>query len=203
MRFGSVSKLILVLFMCAAPAGAQDVHELIANTSAPLRIFLDSDIGSPSQLGFIPPSRDFGASFEYPLWRRLEIQGTGSFSPDHKQITHNGHSYSLTGTAIIWPWWRVGVLGGVGHGRLWTSQFTEGGTNPTIGVVIRTHYVDPGRLYFSIFVRDGLCMGDTLKSLYAAIQAAARSLRFDRNSRSCLTFDGGRRGNLPLLCSEQ
>jgi hypothetical protein len=155
MRFGWISKLILILFMWAASAGAQDPHELIVNTSAPPRVFLDSDIGVRAQLGFIPPSRDFGASFEYPLWRRLEIQGTGSFSPDHKQITHNGYSYSLTGTAIIWPWWRVGVLGEVDHGRLWTSQFTEGGTNPTIGVVIRTHYVDPGRLYFSYSFATG------------------------------------------------
>ena len=155
MRFDLVSKLMLVLFMCAAPAGAQDVQELIANTNPPLRIFLDSDVGVRAELGFIPPSTDFGASFEYPLWQRLEIQGTGSFSPDHKQITHNGHSYSVTGTAIVWPWWRVGLLGGVEHGRLWTSQFTEGGTNPTIGAVIRTRYEYPGRLYLLYLLPTG------------------------------------------------
>lgn len=35
MRFGWISKLILILFMWAASAGAQDPHELIVNTSAP------------------------------------------------------------------------------------------------------------------------------------------------------------------------
>ena len=148
MRFDLVSMLMLILSMWAAPAVAQDVQELIANTNPPPRIFIDSDIGVRAQLGFIPPSRDFGASFEYPLWQRLEIQGAGLFSPDHKQITHDGHSFSLTGTAIVWPSWRVGVLGEVGWGRLYTSQFTEEGTAPTIGVVIRTRYEYPGRLYF-------------------------------------------------------
>lgn len=148
MRFNAVSKLMLALFIWAAPAAAQDVQEPIADTNPPPRIFIDSDIGVRAQLGFTPPSRDFGASFEYPLWQRLEIQGAGSFSPDHKQITHDGHSLSVVGTAIVWPSLRVGVLGEVGWGRLYTSQFTEGGTTPTIGVVIRTHYEYPGRLYF-------------------------------------------------------
>ena len=63
MRFDLVSKLMLILSMWAAPAVAQDVQELIANTNPPPRIFIDSDIGVRAQLGFIPPSRDFGASF--------------------------------------------------------------------------------------------------------------------------------------------
>jgi hypothetical protein len=76
MKLGSISKLMLVLFMWAAPVAAQDVQELIANPNPPPRIFIDSDIGVRAELGFIPPSRDFGASFEYPLWQRLEIQGS-------------------------------------------------------------------------------------------------------------------------------
>ncbi len=155
MRFDSVSKLMLVLFIWAVPAGAQDVQGLIANTSPPPRIFLDSDIGLQTQLGFIPPSTDIGVSFEYPLWRRLEIQGAGSFSPDKKQITDDGYSFSVTGTAIVWPSWRVGVLGKVGYGRLWTSQFTEAVTSPSFGVVIRTHYEYPGRLYFRYTIPTG------------------------------------------------
>jgi hypothetical protein len=155
MRVVSVSKLVLVLIMWAAPAEAQDVQELIANTNPPPRIFLDSDIGVRAELGFIPPSRDIGASFEYPLWRRLEIQGAASFSPDKKQITHDGHSFSVSGTAIVWPSWRVGVLGEVDYGRLWTSQFTEAVTSPTFGVVIRTHYEYPGRLYFRYTLPTG------------------------------------------------
>jgi hypothetical protein len=155
MKLGSISKLMLVLFMWAAPVAAQDVQELIANPNPPPRIFIDSDIGVRAELGFIPPSRDFGASFEYPLWQRLEIQGAGSFSPDHKQITHDGHSFSLTGTAIVWPAWRVGLLGEVGYGELYTSQFTEGGTNPKFGVVIRTRYEFPGRLYFRYTIPTG------------------------------------------------
>jgi hypothetical protein len=155
MRFAWVSKLLLVAFLWAAPAGAQDAQELIANTSPPLRIFLDSDIGVASELGFIPPAKDIGASFEYPLWRRLEIQGAGSFSPDKKQITHDGHSFSVSGTAIVWPSWRLGVLGEVGYSRLWTSQFTEAMTSPSFGIVVRTHYEYPGRLYFRYTIPTG------------------------------------------------
>ena len=155
MRFNSISRLTLVVFMWAAPAAAQDVEGLIANTSPPPRIFLDSDIGVRAELGFIPPSRDFGASLEYPLWRRLEIQGAGSFSPDKKQITDNGHSFSVTGTAIVWPSWRVGVLGEVGYNRLWTSQFIEASAAPAIGVVVRTHYEYPGRLYLRYTIPTG------------------------------------------------
>jgi len=155
MRFNSVAKLMLVVFMWAAPAAAQNVEGLIANTSSPPRIFLDSDIGVRAELGFIPPSRDFGASIEYPLWRKLEIQGAGSFSPDKKQITDNGHSFSVTGGVIVWPSWRVGVLGEVVYSRLWTSQFVEPVTAPTVGVVIRTHYEYPGRLYFRYTIPTG------------------------------------------------
>lgn len=148
MRFDSVLKCMTILLVCAAPAAAQEPQFVREFTTAPFRMFLDTDIGVRAELGFIPPSSDFGASFEYPLWQKLELQGAGSFSPDHKQITHDGHSFSLTGTAIVWPSWRVGVLGEVGYGRLWTSQFAEAGTTPTIGVVIRTRYEYPGRLYF-------------------------------------------------------
>lgn len=152
MRCASISKCVLVLFIWAAPGGAQEV---IGNSILPPRIFLDSDIGVRAELGFIPPSRDIGASFEYPLLRNFEIQGLGSFSPDKKQITHDGHSFSVAGTGIWWASRRVGVLGEVGYGRLWTSQFSEGGTAPAIGVVIRTRYEYPGRLYFRYSLPTG------------------------------------------------
>jgi hypothetical protein len=165
MRFNSISRLTLVVFMWAAPAAAQDVEGLIANTSPPPRIFLDSDIGVRAELGFIPPSRNFGASLEYPLWRRLEIQGAGSFSPDKKQITDNGHSFSVTGTAIVWPSWRVGVLGEVGYNRLWTS-------------VIR-------------FPR-AVC-GRRPQTLVSCNPNGYKGLRFDRNSSFYLMFAGARK----------
>jgi hypothetical protein len=155
MRCNAVSKCLLVLLLCAAPVAAQDPQFFRGFTASPLRLFLDTDIGVRAELGFIPPSSDFGASFEYPVWKKLEIQGAASFSPDKKQITHNGYSFGVSGTAILWPYASLGVLGEVGYGRLWTSQFTEGGTTPAAGVVLRTRYEYPGRLYIRYLFPTG------------------------------------------------
>jgi hypothetical protein len=155
MRFDPVSKCLLLLLLCAAPVAAQEPELFRGFETSPLRLFLDTDIGVRAELGFIPPSSDFGASFEYPVWRKLEIQGAGSFSPDKKQITHNGYSFGVTGTGILWSFTSVGLLGQVGYGRLWTSQFTEGGPTPAIGAVIRTRYEYPGRLYIRYLFATG------------------------------------------------
>ena len=147
MRFVSLLTSMPMLLILAVPTQAQQSQEIPAYTTSPLRVFLDGDIGVRAELGFIPPSSDFGASFEYPRWRKVELQGDFSFSPDKKKITHDGYSIETSGTAILWPFARVGLSGEIDYGRLWTSQFNEHGTAPQIGVVIRTRYQYPGRLY--------------------------------------------------------
>jgi hypothetical protein len=152
MRFEPISKCLLILLMSATPIGAQETQAL---TNWSPRVFLDADVGIRGELGFKIPSSDFGMSFEIPLNRRIEIQGGASYSPDKKVITHNGHSIAARGTGIFWINSRVGALGELDYGHLWTSQFEEGGTGPAFGGVIRTTYIDPGRLYISYSIPTG------------------------------------------------
>jgi len=152
MRPGRILRYFLILSIWTVPARAQETQ--IASDTSP-RFFLDSDVGIRAELGFLPPSSDFGASLEIPLLRRIEIQGSASFSPDKKKITDDGHSISAYGTGILWINPRVGALGGVEYGQLWTSQFDEGGYAPFLGAAIRTHYEYPGRLYIRYSIPTG------------------------------------------------
>jgi hypothetical protein len=158
MRVDLILRCLLILLIWAAPIKAQETQEEpgskrpIANLLSSGRVFLDADVGIRAELGFLPPSSDFGMSFELPVKfeKPMEIQGAASFSPDRKKITGDGHSITATAKAIYWINPRVGAFGEAGYGRLWTSQFDEGGgVQPTFGGVIRTHYFYPGRLYIS------------------------------------------------------
>ena len=136
-------------------------------------------------------------------WRSREL---GHFRQTTKQITHNnGYSYSLKPVRrSFWPWWRVGVLGGVGHGQACakTSQFTEGGTNPTIGVVIRTHYAGIRAGCISLIRSRRAVYGRHAQIRARCNPSGCKVPRFDRNSRSCLTFVGGRSGGIYHYCAQ-
>ena len=152
MRFDLISKCVLLLSIVTVPVEAQEVIE---NTISAPRVFLDSDIGIRSQLGYVPPASDFGASFEYPLWRKFEIQGAASYSADNKEVTKNGSTFTASGTGIFWLYSRWGVLAEADYSHLWTSQFSEASTAPSIGVVLRTRYEYPGRLYLRYLLPTG------------------------------------------------
>ncbi len=164
MRVAPIVKCLLILLVSAAPIRAQEtegeprstvtLEQLLSSG----RVFLDADVGIRAELGFLPPSSDFGMSFEAPvqLGIPIEIQGAASFSPDKKKITDDGHSIAASTKAIFWINPRVGAFGEAGYGRLWTSQFDEGGgIAPTFGGVIRTQYFYPGRLYISYLIPTG------------------------------------------------
>ena len=164
MRVNSILKYLLILLVSATPIRAQETERepgskgTSGNLLSSGQVFLDADIGIRAELGFLPPSSDFGVSFELPLQfeRQIEIQGATSFSPDRKKITGDGHSITATAKAIYWINPRLGAFGEAGYGRLWTSQFDEGGgITPTFGGVIRTHYFFPGRLYVSYSIPTG------------------------------------------------
>jgi hypothetical protein len=169
MRVGPILKCVLILLVSAGVIKAQETDGeqqskgTFGNLLSAGQVFLDADIGIRAELGFLPPSSDFGMSFELPVQfeKRIEIQGAASFSPDKKKITGDGHSISASGKAIFWINPRLGAFGEAGYGRLWTSQFDEGGgITPTFGAVIRTHYFYPGRLYISYSIPTG-CVSAT------------------------------------------
>lgn len=164
MRVGPILKCVLILLISGTASKAQ-VYEgepgskdTLGSLLLQSRVFMDADVGIRAQLGFLPPSSDFGMSFELPIQfnKPIEIQGAASFSPDRKKITGDGHSITATAKAIYWINSRVGAFGEAGYGRLWTSQFDEGGgVTPTFGGVIRTHFFYPGRLYISYSIPTG------------------------------------------------
>jgi hypothetical protein len=155
MRFNLVIRCLPALLVLAGSTHAQQSQEKPAYVDSSLRLFLDGDIGVSTQLGYLPPSSDFGASFEYPRWRQIELQGTFSYSPDRKKVPGNGNSILASGTIVAWPSSRVGVLGELDAAHLWTSQFKEGGVSPVVGVVARTHLLYPGRFYITYTFATG------------------------------------------------
>ena len=163
MRVNPILKCLLILLVSAAPITAQEerasgANDTLGHLLSSGLVFLDADVGIRAELGFLPPSSDFGMSFELPVQfdKPIEIQGAASFSPDRKKITGDGHSITATAKAIYWINPRIGAFGEAGYGRLWTSQFDEGGgVQPTFGGVIRTHYFYPGRLYISYSIPTG------------------------------------------------
>ena len=164
MRVGPILKCVLILLVSAGVIKAQETDGeqqskgTFGNLLSAGQVFLDADIGIRAELGFLPPSSDFGMSFELPVQfeRPIEIQGAASFSPDRKKITGDGHSITATAKAIYWVSPRIGAFGEAGYGRLWTSQFDEGGgVQPTFGGVIRTQFFYPGRLYISYSIPTG------------------------------------------------
>jgi hypothetical protein len=134
----------------ATPAAAQD-----PNSSSSPRFFFDTDIGTRTDLGFLPPASDFGASFELPAWQRVEFQGMVSYSPDRKRITHDGHSIDASGTGIVWINSRVGASADFEGYRLQTSQFLKAGWRPSAGIAIRTNFLTPGRFYADYWIGTG------------------------------------------------
>jgi len=144
---------ILLVCVMATPGCAQESPSSTAPWTP--RLFLDTDVGLRTQLGYEPPASDFGASFEFPMGRRVEVQGRSSFSPDRKYITNDGHSISASSREIFWVNSRIGALGGVGWGTLWTSQFVERGWQPSVGFVIRNDYEKPGRFYLEYLIPVG------------------------------------------------
>jgi hypothetical protein len=113
------------------------------------RLLFDTAVGSETALGYEFPSTSVGTAFELPLGNRFEVQGSGSYSPDKKIITNDGQLSSVSGSALGFVNQRVGIVAGVEHGWLWTSQFDKQALFPSAGVVLRNEYFGPGRLYIT------------------------------------------------------
>lgn len=119
------------------------------------RFFVDTDIGNRADLGFMLPASDFGISFEFPLWRRFELQGYATYSPDRKGITHDGTSINVGQQELLWVTHSFGLTAECDWHSLWTSQFTKRGWHPLAGVVFRDHLQAPGRLYVNLSIPTG------------------------------------------------
>jgi hypothetical protein len=137
------------LSLCSAAMG----QEQSVDRSA--RLLLNSEIGSATQLGYKFPSTSFGPSVEIPLTKHFELQGDAAYSPDRKFITNDGHAFRVSGTFIHWARPSVGLVAGFERTWLWTSQFNKTAFFPSAGVVVRSGYLGPGRLYLTYQLPTG------------------------------------------------
>jgi hypothetical protein len=111
MRVDPILKCLLILLVSAGAIKAQETDGeqrskgTFGNLLSAGQVFLDADIGIRAEFGFLPPSSDFGMSFELPVQfeKSIGTQGAASFSPDKNKITDDSHSISTkSGKAIFW-----------------------------------------------------------------------------------------------------
>jgi hypothetical protein len=149
-----ISKRVLLLammflFFCAA-ARSQEIF----GDQRP-RFLLDTAIGSETALGYKFPSISLGPAFEIPVGNRFEMQTSGTYSPDRKAITNDGHLAMGTGSVVAFANQRVGFVGSVERSWLWTSEFGKSVWYPSAGIVLRNDYFGSGRLYLSYVFPTG------------------------------------------------
>ena len=137
------------LVLCSAARGQS------ASADDRPRLLLDAAIGSETALGYKLPAISLGPSVEIPIAHRFELQASGTYSPDKKAITNDGHLASVSGSAIGFATDRVGFMASVERGWLWTSQFDKMAWFPSAGVVVRNDYFGHGRLYVAYVFPTG------------------------------------------------
>jgi hypothetical protein len=154
MRWSILSSLLL-----AAQCSPLWAQAIATGRQSETRWLFESAIGSEAGLGFRLPHVALGIGFERPIRNQFELQGSISYSPDRKYITNDGNSVLARGAAIYWATEKLGLMGSVHCSRLWTSQFTKGGCWPVPGVVVRSDYFGPSRIYMDYVIPTGCQWG--------------------------------------------
>jgi hypothetical protein len=113
------------------------------------RFLFDTEIGTQTALGYELPSVTIGPAMEIPVGNRFELQADSTYSPDRKKITNDGYEASVGGSAIGFATERLGFIGGLERGWLWTSEFDKKNLFPTAGIVMRNNYFGKGRFYLT------------------------------------------------------
>lgn len=113
------------------------------------------EVGTQQSLGYAPLHLAVGIGLEKPIGKWLELDPSVSWSPDRSVIAHNGNTVSVRVEGIMWSGVRqtLGLAGGVAYTHLWTSQFSQGGFSPNLGMAARIHaWSVPTRLYLTYMV---------------------------------------------------
>ena len=165
------------------------------------RLLFDSEIGSQTSLGYKLPSTAFGPSLEIPVAKRMEFQVSSAYSPDRKAITNDGNSLKLSSSAIRFANDRVGFIATIERNWLWTSQFDKSAWLPSAGVVFRSDYSGPGRLYLTYVLPTG-CVWATASNpcKIQSNRLQGIEVRQDIRSRSHLRW--GLRGGFYRFCDQ-
>jgi hypothetical protein len=165
------------------------------------RLLFDTKFGSERQLGYKFPSTSFGVSTEIPVSTHLEFQIGTAYSPDRKAITNDGHSFNLSGGAIIWPTRTLGVSGGIEQSWLRTSKFNKSALIPSAGVVLRNDLFGPGRLYLTYIFPTG-CVWATLTNPCTIQSNRLQGLQIREEGRMTSRLRFGLESGVYHFCSQ-
>ncbi len=188
--------LLLMLLFSGSPICAQEAFD-----DHRVRLLLDTEVGSETQLGYNFPSISLGSSFEAPIANRFEIQSSWVYSPDHKTITNDGHLATLDSSAIFFVNKRMGFVGGMKHDWLWTSQFDKTASYPTAGIVLRNDYLGRGRLYLRYVFPTG-CVAATSSNPCKIQSNRLQGLTIRQEARSVSHVRWGIESGLYHFCDQ-
>src|SRR5260370_39822518 len=114
-----MNRVLQVVLLVLGFAGSLGAQALPAGRGFPTRLLLDLESGSEAGLGFKLPHLAFGISFERPVGRHFELQGTTSFSPAKKYITKDGASLNMSSTGLYWLTKYTAATGAIRPSHLW------------------------------------------------------------------------------------
>jgi hypothetical protein len=144
---------IALLASASMHAQTQPAGRAFPETKWP--VIVSGEIGTQQSLGYQPLHVAVGVGLEKPIGKWMEIDPGVSWSPDHAVLTHDGNSINFRANGIMWSGLgrTFGIAGGFGYTHLWTSQFSQSGFTPSLGMAARLHpWSVASRLYLTYVV---------------------------------------------------
>jgi hypothetical protein len=196
MVFVRIALTGIVCLLYSLPASSQE-----AFADHRPRLLLDVEAGSQGSLGYKSPSSAFGPSVEIPAAKRLEFQAGAAYSPDRKNITNDGQSLKLSGSAIGFANYRMGFIATLERNWLWTSQFDKSAWLPSAGIVMRNDYFGPGRLYLAYVFPTG-CVWATPSNPCKIQSNRLQGIELRQDVRSASHVRWGFKGGFYRFCDQ-
>jgi hypothetical protein len=166
-----------------------------------VRVLLNTEVGSETELGYDFPAVAAGPSVEIPIAQRFEFDGGGAYSPDKKRVTNNGDVANVSGSAIGFATQRLGFVAGLQRGWLWTSEFDKRTWMPSAGVVLRNNYLGHGRFYLTYIFPTG-CVSATPNNPCTIQSNRLQGLTIRQETRSMMHTRWGFESGLYHFCNE-
>ena len=151
-------RLCLLPLVAAAAVHAQTLPTGRAFPILSWPTIITAEIGTQQSLAYEPLHVAVGMGLERPIGKWLELDPSVSWSPDRSVITRDGDSISFGADGIVWSGLRqtLGLAGGFSYTHLWTSQFSQGGFSPSLGMAARLYARRvPSSLYLTYMVPYG------------------------------------------------
>ena len=149
-------KIVISILAIVLPCAGQALPSGYASST---RWFIDTKIGTETELGYKFPYTAVGLSLETPLTKRIEIQGKALYSPDRKNVTNDGTSLTIDSMGLFWITDRIAVTGNLTDTFMWDKDGAMYSLNPALGFAVRERaFMLPGRFYAKYVFPTG-CLG--------------------------------------------